>query len=172
MRRHAALALLLVCGCGGRPAPGPVPEGWTRRTIEHAFTIDVPSSIQYMAPHESMDGMPGDPADGGDFAGPGWMLQWSMYDAKHPFQSRELAEEARRHTVWSTGRTGAEQVNALFRRRSANSVFTAADSVQEWSVILAYRRRVLTAKLDQPLPADTSTAWRILRSIRILSDGE
>jgi len=169
MRRCAALALLLVCGCGGRPAPGPVPQGWTRRTIEHAFTIDVPDWIRDEPPGLSWQcgNVSGsDPDASGRMEGRERRLSWSLYGPKRSYFSSKSVKLARRHPVWRIERHSAAQVN------SPGHQFTDADSVQVTHILVTYRRRTVEATLIEPVPADTVTTRKLLGSIRILSDGE
>jgi hypothetical protein len=167
MMRYAMVALLLMLGgCGGIRAAGPVPNGWKRVTIDHAFTIDMPAELRDTAGPQPIDRYSSDPESEGEMVGPERLLWWTVYGPRSAYPRTDLIEAARRHPVWSSDRFPAGRVNVSGRH------FTNADSVLATHVRVVYRRRIVEASLLEPLPANLATTRMILGSIRILSDGE
>ena len=177
IRRYTALALLIVVGgCGGNDAPGPVAEGWKRVTIDRAFAVDVPKWMHDTAGPQPIDRYSMDPESEGEMVGPERLLWWTSYGPRSAYPRTDLVEAARRRPVWWSDRFAASRVNIPGR------YFTSADSVLATHVRVVwqsrragsrgYRRRIVEASLLEPLPANTAMTRKILGSIRILGDGE
>jgi hypothetical protein len=167
MRRYAMLALLLVVGaCGGRRAPGPLPAGWKRVTIERAFTVDVPEWMKDEKPRLFIDHMPSDPDASGGMEGPERRFHWALYGPRNSYFSNELAKQAQRHPVWWSERLAAWPMNR------PGHEFTDADSIQVTHMLVRYRRLTVEATLLEPVPGDTTMTRKVLGSVHILSDGE